>query len=286
MNNIYQAIDEINHMLCEKMHRILPHSTHDKDNILTEAMRYSIFSGGKRLRPFLTVTTARLFGVNDISAIQVAAAVEFIHTYSLIHDDLPALDNSSTRRDQDSCHIKFGEATAILAGDALLTLAFEILAEESTHSDHAVRCELISSLAHAIGASGMVGGQVIDLLSLQHDLTINEITRMHRMKTGDLFAFACEAGAILARAPKNLHIALRGYAYSLGLAFQILDDLQDYVEDKSEHRVTYVTILGQEKSQEQVKMLINQSIAHLNSFDQRADLLREFAKAIPEMFEE
>src|SRR5581483_11090915 len=166
-----------------------------------EAMRYSALAPGKRLRPLLVVAGARLFGVHRRSAFQVAAAIEMVHAYSLIHDDLPAMDNSDLRRGRPTCHIEFDEATAVLAGDGLLTMAFEVLAHPDTHGDPAVRCELVASLAAAAGGAGMVGGQMIDLIAERLPLDIGAITRLQRMKTGALIAFACEAGAILAKTP-------------------------------------------------------------------------------------
>src|SRR6266581_3732517 len=177
-----------------------------------DAMRYSALAPGKRLRPLLVLASARLFGVARRSALQVAAAVEMVHAYSLIHDDLPAMDNSDLRRGRPTCHKEFDEATAVLAGDGLLTAAFGVLADPDTHGDPAVRCELVAALAAAAGAAGMVGGQMIDLIAEHCTLDIGSITRLQRMKTGALIAFSCEAGAILAKAPSELRIALRGYA--------------------------------------------------------------------------
>src|SRR5207237_3300968 len=176
---------------------------------------------------------AGLFGVARRCALQVAAAIEMVHTYSLVHDDLPAMDNSDLRRGRPTCHKQFDEATAVLAGDGLLTAAFGVLAHPDTHGDPAVRCELVSELATAAGAAGMVGGQMIDLIAERQSLDIGAITRLQRMKTGALIAFSCEAGAMLAKAPAEMRTALRGYAHDLGLAFQIADDLLD-VEGSAE----------------------------------------------------
>jgi farnesyl diphosphate synthase len=183
-----------------------------------EAMRYSALSPGKRLRPLLVLASARLFGVARRSALQVAAAIEMVHAYSLIHDDLPAMDNSDLRRGRPTSHKQFDEATAVLAGDGLLTMAFDALADADTHGDPAVRIELVGALAGAAGAAGMVGGQMIDLIAEKLPLDIGAITRLQRMKTGALIAFSCEAGAILAKAAAELRLALRGYAHDLGLA--------------------------------------------------------------------
>ncbi len=179
-------------------------------------MRYAALGPGKRLRPFLVLAGARLFGVARQCALQVAAAIEMVHAYSLVHDDLPAMDDSDLRRGRPTCHKEFDEATAILAGDGLLTMAFEVLAHPDTHADPAVRCELVAALAAAAGAAGMVGGQMIDLIAEHRSLDIGAITRLQRMKTGALIAFSCEAGAILAKAAAEPRIALRGYAHDLG----------------------------------------------------------------------
>ena len=256
-----------------------------------EAMRYSALAPGKRLRPFLVLAGARLFGIARRCALQVAAAIEMVHAYSLVHDDLPAMDDSDLRRGRPTCHKEFDEATAVLAGDGLLTAAFEVLAHPDTHNDPAVRCELVAALAVAAGAAGMVGGQMIDLIAERQALDIGAITRLQRMKTGALIAFACEAGAILAKAPAEPRIALRGYAHDLGLAFQIADDLLD-VEgsaaetgkpvgaDAAAGKATFVSILGVGRARAQAELLIRQAVAHLDLFGGRAELLREAARFV------
>ena len=256
-----------------------------------EAMRYAALGPGKRLRPFLVLAGARLFGVNRQCALQVAAAIEMVHAYSLVHDDLPAMDDSDLRRGRPTCHKEFDEATAILAGDGLLTMAFELLAHPDAHADPAVRCELVAALAAAAGAAGMVGGQMIDLIAEHRSLDIGAITRLQRMKTGALIAFSCEAGSILARAPAEARTALRGYAHDLGLAFQIADDLLD-VEgspaetgkpagaDAAAGKATFVSILGVERARNQAELLIDQAVAHLDLFGGRAELLREAARFV------
>ena len=256
-----------------------------------EAMRYSALAPGKRMRPLLVLAGARLFGVARRSALQVAAAIEMVHAYSLIHDDLPAMDDSDLRRGRPTCHKQFDEATAVLAGDGLLTMAFEVLAHPDTHGDPAVRCELVAALAAAAGATGMVGGQMIDLIAETQPLDIGAITRLQRMKTGALIAFACEAGTILAKAPLELRTALRGYAHDLGLAFQIADDLLD-VEgsaaetgkpvgaDAAAGKATFVSILGVERARAQAELLVAQAVAHLDLFEERAELLRQVARFV------
>jgi farnesyl diphosphate synthase len=256
-----------------------------------EAMRYSALAPGKRLRPLLVLGAARLFGVARRSALQVAAAIEMVHAYSLIHDDLPAMDNSDLRRGRPTSHKEFDEATAVLAGDGLLTMAFEVLSHPDTHGDPAVRCELVSSLAAAAGSAGMVGGQMIDLIAEKRCLDIGAITRLQRMKTGALIAFSCEAGAVLAKAAPEVRIALRGYAHDLGLAFQIADDLLD-VEgsaaetgkpvgaDAAAGKATFVSILGIDRARAQAELLVGQAVAHLELFEDRAELLRQVARFV------
>ena len=256
-----------------------------------EAMRYSALAPGKRLRPLLVLAGARLFGVARRSPLQVAAAIEMVHAYSLIHDDLPAMDNSDLRRGRPTCHKAFDDATAVLAGDGLLTIAFEVLSHPDAHGDPSVRCELVSALAQAAGGAGMVGGQMIDLIAETRTLDIGAITRLQRMKTGALIAFSCESGAILAKASHEQRIALRGYAHDLGLAFQIADDLLD-VEGSAEEtgkpvgadaaagKATFVSILGVERARAQAELLVDQAVAHLDLFEQRAELLRQVARFV------
>jgi farnesyl diphosphate synthase len=258
---------------------------------VTEAMRYAALSPGKRLRPFLVLAGAQLFGVARHCALHAAAAVEMVHAYSLVHDDLPAMDDSDLRRGRPTCHKMFDEATAVLAGDGLLTAAFGVLAHADTHADPAVRCELVAALAAAAGAAGMVGGQMIDLIAEKQRLDIGAITRLQRMKTGALIAFSCEAGAVLAKAPNESRLALRGYAHDLGLAFQIADDLLD-VEgsaaetgkpvgaDAAAGKATFVSILGVERARAQAGLLARQAQAHLDLFEGRAELLREAARFV------
>jgi farnesyl diphosphate synthase len=256
-----------------------------------EAMRYSALASGKRLRPLLVLASAHLFGVSRRSSLQVAAAIEMVHAYSLIHDDLPAMDNSDLRRGRPTCHKQFDDATAILAGDGLLTMAFGVLADPDTHGDAAVRAELVAALATAAGPAGMVGGQMIDLIAETTPLDIGAITRLQRMKTGALIAFSCEAGAILAKAPAELRTALRFYAHDLGLAFQIADDLLDVEGDAAETgkpvgadaasgKATFVSILGVERARAQAQLLVGQAIAHLEPFESRAELLRQVARFV------
>lgn len=289
---LQQSLQDTAEDLREQMDTILSAICKGKtgEQRLVEAMRYTLFSEGKRLRPFLVMAAASLFGVGKSSALNVAASIEFLHTYSLIHDDLPAMDNDTIRRGKPSCHIAFDEATAILAGDALLTLAFEVLAHPSTHSDPNVRAELVLAVAEACGARGMVGGQMMDMLSEQKEYNIEEITRLQRMKTGALFAVSCEVGAILGKAARPLRQALRAFAYDIGLAFQITDDLLDAEagsktgkrQDKSSGKGTYISAMGAEKSRMQSRLLMQQALSHLDVFGKRADMLREVARFMVE----
>lgn len=258
-----------------------------------EAMRYASLNGGKRLRPFLVTTGAALFNVAPRAALRTAAAIEMVHCYSLVHDDLPAMDDDDLRRGKPTCHRRFDEATAILAGDGLLTRAFEVLGQSDTHSDPAVRCELVVALAHAAGANGMVGGQMVDLLAPGHTMDVAEVTRLQQLKTGRLIGFSCEAGAILGKAGPQMRQALRAYAHDLGLAFQITDDLLDAEgcaeqvgkavgKDQAAGKATFVSLLGVERARAQADMLAAQAAAHLDCFDEQADLLRQVATFVVE----
>jgi len=258
---------------------------------LYEAMRHSVQAGGKRLRPFLVMQSARQFGVDRRCAARVAAAVEFMHTYSLIHDDLPAMDDADTRRGRPSCHRQFDEATAILAGDALQALAFEILAMPETHADPAVRVELVRELARAGGGRGMCGGQMLDLLAEKSELDIGTITRLQRLKTGEMFAFSAVAGAVLGKGSYRSYMALHNFAQEFGLAFQIVDDLLDAEgdagaigkptgKDAAAGKATFVSILGADRARAQAGLLVDQAIRALDVFDEKADLLREAARYV------
>lgn len=256
---------------------------------LYSAMRHATIGGGKRLRPLLVFATAQLFGVDRNCVARVATAIECIHVYSLIHDDLPAMDNDDMRRGKPTVHKAFDEATAILAGDCLHALAFEILADEATHADPFVRVELISSLAHASGPSGMAGGQMMDLEAEKTSFDLPTVTRLQAMKTGALIACAVEMGAILGRVPPEGRTGLRGYARDLGLAFQIADDLLDAEGDEElagkklrkdgvAGKETFLSLLGLDRAREQARLLIDQAQAHLHPYGAEADLLREIAR--------
>ena len=277
----------------QTMDRLLPKGDTDEARVF-DAMRYSSLGGGKRLRAFFVLAGATLFKVAAMPALRTASAVEFLHAYSLIHDDLPAMDDDDLRRGKPSCHKQFDEATAILAGDALQALAFEVLAHEATHGDPAVRAALVSELAKAAGAHGMVGGQMLDMLAeteTETEMSIGAITRLQRLKTGALISFSCTAGAILGKAAEPLRVALAAYAHDLGLAFQIVDDLLDVEGDAAElgkatnkdaaaGKATFVSILGLERARAQAALLAQQAATHLEPFGPKADLLKQAAKFV------
>lgn len=278
--SLQEALNFCANLVQKEIKSLLP--AEFRDSNLVEAMRYSSLSGGKRIRPFLTINSAQIFGINPQESIRAAVAIEFIHTYSLIHDDLPAMDNDDFRRGQLTCHKKFDEATAILAGDALLTYAFEILASSQTHQNSSVRCELIKLLANASGFRGMVGGQMMDLENAAKKISNEQLAKLHRLKTGALFEASCAMGAILGNATNQEKIALQYYAHDLGLAFQIKDDILDHSEAKnnqtnSQENASIVDIIGLEQAQKQLQLLKEQAISHLNIFGNKAFLLAELA---------
>lgn len=289
---LQEALADVSSLIKSEVDNFLP-ITDNPENQLVEAMRYSMLSGGKRLRPFLCLNAASMFGVDAVRARRVAVAIEMVHCYSLIHDDLPAMDNSDLRRGKPTVHKQYDEATAILAGDALLTYAFEILGNNATHEDPQVRAQLVLGLARAIGAGGMVGGQMLDLLAEKTQFDIGQTTRLQRMKTGELIAFSCEAGAILGKGSQQQRDALRKYAHDLGLAFQMIDDLLDAEateeeigkpvrKDEAAGKATFVSILGAERARSQAELLAAQAKRHLDIFESRATMLREVAGFVVE----
>jgi farnesyl diphosphate synthase len=256
---------------------------------LYEAMRYATIGGGKRMRPVLVAGACDLFNIGRDRAIRAGLAVECIHVYSLIHDDLPCMDDDDLRRGKPTLHRAFDECTAILAGDSLHAVAFEILADEATHEDPFVRSELVAELARASGPAGMAGGQMIDLRAGEIELDLAAVTRLQQLKTGALIGWCVEAGAIMGRLPPEGRTALRGYARDLGLAFQIADDLLDHEgsEEKAGKRVgkdreagkeTFVSLLGAERARTQASMLVDQAIDHLKHYGEEAELLRAVAR--------
>ena len=253
-----------------------------------DAMRYAALSGGKRLRPFLVVASADLFDVARRSALRTAAAIEMIHCYSLIHDDLPAMDDSDTRRGQPSAHKAFDEATAILAGDGLLTEAFAVLADPATHPDPGVRIELVAALARASGIAGMVGGQMIDMSPERDGFDLDGIDELQRLKTGALIGISCMSGAILGGADAEARAALADYARALGLAFQIVDDLLDAEgteeeigkpvgQDADLDKATFVKLLGHDGARAKAHELVMTANKTLEVFGSKAQPLRDVA---------
>ncbi|NJR80390.1 polyprenyl synthetase family protein [Sphingomonas corticis] len=260
---------------------------------LYQAMRHAAIGGGKRLRPLLVHATARLFDVSREAAGRVAVALEAIHVYSLIHDDLPAMDDDDLRHGKATVHKAYDEATAVLAGDCLHALAFEVLADPATHPDPFVRAELVADLARASGPAGMAGGQAMDLAADGGSFDLGTVTRLQQMKTGALIAAAVEAGAILGRVAEDGRRSLRGYAHDLGLAFQIVDDLMDVEGDEElagkklrkdgeQGKETFVSLLGIERARAQSRLLVDQAIDHLRHYGREADLLRAIARYVIE----
>ncbi len=252
---------------------------------VAEAMRYAVFAGGKRLRPFLVLEGAALFGAAPEGARRAAAAIEALHTYSLVHDDLPCMDDDDLRRGRPTTHRAFDEATAVLAGDALLTLGFEVLADPATHADAEVRARLVTRLAQAGGSEGMIGGQMADILAPQHSFGPDEVALMQRMKTGALFAFSCEAGPILAQAGADAEARMRAYAHDFGFAFQISDDLLDALGDEAaagkavgkdaeQGKATLVSLWGVDRARDEARRLAERAAAALDGFGREADALR------------
>jgi farnesyl diphosphate synthase len=261
----------------------------DPRDRLYEAMRYAAIGGGKRLRPLLVSAACGLYHVDPERALRAGLAVECIHVYSLIHDDLPCMDDDDLRRGKPTLHRAFDESTAILAGDSLHALAFEILADEATHEDPFVRAELVAELARAAGPAGMAGGQMMDLSASGAALDIAAVTRLQQLKTGALIGFCLEAGAIMGRAPQEGRTKLRGYARDVGLAFQITDDLLDtegeeaktgkrVKKDEAAGKETFVSLLGAERARQQSHALVEQALGFLASFGPEADLLRAIAR--------
>jgi farnesyl diphosphate synthase len=281
------AMTEMAEAIDRQFDQLLP-LPEDQRARLYAAMRHAAIGGGKRLRPLIVKASCDLFNVAYESAIRTGLAVECIHVYSLIHDDLPAMDNDDMRRGKPTVHKAYDEATAILAGDCLHDLAFSILVDERTHPDPFARCDLVKALAVSSGPAGMAGGQMMDLAAETTRFDLPTVTRMQQLKTGALIAFCTEAGAILARVPEDKRVGLRGYAHDLGLAFQIADDLLDVEgdaeitgkavgKDAAAGKATFVSLMGIDKAREQAELLVEQAKAHLHNFGSEADLLRDIA---------
>ncbi len=260
---------------------------------LVEAMRYAAIGAGKRVRPLLLVSTAEMFRASRSAAVRAACAVEAIHAYSLIHDDLPCMDDDDMRHGKPTVHRAFGDATAVLAGDSLHALAFEILADPATSSDPFVRAELVQTLACASGHNGMAGGQMMDISAAEAELDLRTITRLQQLKTGALLGAAVEMGAILGKVPQEARSPLRAYARDIGLAFQIADDLLDHEGDEAKAgkalrkdaeagKATFVSLMGAEQARHQARALSEQAIGHLQGHGEEAELLRALARFVVE----
>ncbi len=265
----------------------------DARDRLIEAMRYATIGGGKRVRPLLVCATAAMFGVSREAAVRVGTAIEAIHVYSLIHDDLPCMDNDALRHGKPTVHLAFDDAAAVLAGDALHDFAFEVLSDPATSGDPFTRIELIRTLATASGMNGMCGGQMMDIVAETSTFDLPTVTRLQQLKTGALLSASVEMGAILGKVPPEGRTHLRGYARDIGLAFQIADDLLDAEgdeaaagkalrKDERQGKETFLSLLGPERAREQARMLVDQSIEFLSSYGPEADLLRELARFIVE----
>ena len=261
----------------------------DPGSRLVQAMRYATIGGGKRLRPLLVCASADLFDVPRSMSLRAGLAVECIHVHSLIHDDLPCMDDDDLRRGKPTVHLAYDEATAVLAGDSLLAIAFEILCDPLTHPSGEVRAQLACDLASAAGAYGMAGGQMLDLIPSAVGADMDSVARLQRLKTGAIIGWAVEAGATLGMASSELRTSLRGYAQSLGLAFQIADDILDACgdehavgkrlgKDPGQGKENFVTLLGLDRARRQAEMLAEQAIDHLRPFEQRAELLAAIAR--------
>ena len=260
---------------------------------LVEAMRHATIGGGRRVRPLLVVAVADLYRVDRSAAVAAGCAVEAIHSYSLIHDDLPCMDDDELRHGKPTVHRAFDEATAVLAGDALHALAFDILTQNDVSSDPFVRSELVSVLARASGHEGMAGGQVMDMAAEEQDYDLRQVTRLQQLKTGALLGASVEMGAILGRVPPEGRGHLRAYARDIGLAFQIADDLLDVEGDEAlagkalrkdgeQGKATFVTLMGAEKAREQARALVDQAVGHLSGHGSDARLLEALARFVVE----
>jgi farnesyl diphosphate synthase len=287
--SLSQALSDAAAEVEQALDALLPAAEGDEARLF-ESMRYSAMGGGKRMRAFLVLEAARQFNVSRTSALRVASALEMIHAYSLVHDDLPAMDNDDLRRGKPTNHKAFDEATAILAGDSLQCHAFTVLAEEDTHPDPAVRIELVRIISRASGPRGMCGGQMLDMMAEQATAPLDEaqIGRLQLLKTGKLIEVSAEAGAVLGKAPASQRHALAAYARDVGAAFQIADDILDATvsaeemgkatgKDAGAGKATLVGLLGLERARLQAERLVAQAKAHLDGFGERADMLRRLA---------
>ncbi len=259
-----------------------------QENYIVNAMRYATLEGGKRFRAILCCLSVKACGGKIEDAVLLATAIEAVHSYSLIHDDLPSMDNANLRRGKPCLHHAFNEATAILAGDGLLSLAFEILSDKAVHPENLVRLELIAGLARASGVSGMVGGQAFDLVSKKSSLCLEELIRLQNLKTGALIVFSVESGALFMKVNEEKHDALISYAKNIGLVYQIMDDILDdrghkdvlgkeAGKDERDNKMTFVSLMGVEKAYQTAQDLVVKAIGYLQPFNKEADILREIA---------
>jgi geranylgeranyl diphosphate synthase type II len=273
----------------EKLTTLL--SKNRQNSRLLSAMHYSLMAGGKRIRPILCISAASAVNINHVDVLPVACAIECIHTYSLIHDDLPAMDNDDLRRGNPTCHKAFDEATAILAGDALLTLAFEILSDKALSYLPHLQLEIIRILAHAAGPYGMIEGQMRDIASETRQLKENELEQLHNLKTGALITASVNAGAILAKATEDQQEQLNAYAQSIGLAFQVIDDVLNVKGDPKRlgkavgtdtdlQKNTYPGLIGLDQAEERARKLVQQAVESVRYFDNQAEPLRAIANYI------
>jgi geranylgeranyl diphosphate synthase type II len=288
-SDIKTEIDKKIQLIDKSLSQCIP-GQDEEPSIIHKAMRYSVFAGGKRLRPVLFLAAVEAVGGDTDSLLPVASALELIHTYSLIHDDLPAMDNDDFRRGKPTSHKKFGEAIAVLTGDALLTLAFELLTEVGTGEKISITTliKVIKEISAAAGSKGMIGGQVVDLQSENKPITVDTLKYIHSHKTGALFTACVRSGALLGGGSSEQVSALTIYSDSLGLAFQITDDILDIVgdseklgktagSDERKKKSTYPAIYGLEKSRLLAKDVVNQAVLSLSMFGQEADILRYVA---------
>lgn len=292
MTELENHMTQIGTAVEEELDRLLPEVDESEEATLFEAMRYSVFAGGKRVRPMLVMAANEMLGGRQSRGLRVGAAMEMLHTYSLIQDDLPCMDNDDLRRGKPTCHIQFDETTALLASDALHSLCFEVLVDQETHTDPGVRTLLVKQFAEAAGGRGMVGGQMLDMMaesSSDKEMDQGALARLQRKKTGALFTACCEAAVALNGATREEHHRLASYARNLGLAFQMIDDVLDEVgdretlgkttqKDKEAGKATFASLLGVDGARRQAEFLVSQSIDYLSIFGERARVLELLAR--------